>query len=136
MKSRESLIRLRRFQVDERRQQLAAIEAMIADFERMASELDQQIEAEHERSGISDVTHFAYPTFAKAALQRRDNLVASANDLKDKLERAHDELATAIEELKKVELIEERELGRERARGEAREQAALDATALALHRQD
>jgi flagellar FliJ protein len=38
MKSRsESLIRLRRFQVDEKRRQVAQIEAMIADFERMAA---------------------------------------------------------------------------------------------------
>lgn len=136
MKSREALIRLRRFQVDEKRQQLAAIEAMIADFERMASELDQQILSEQERTGISDITHFAYPTFAKAAMQRRDNLLASAHDLKDKLQQARDELAEAIEELKKVELIEEREMGRERARDNAREQAGLDAVGLAMHRHD
>ena len=39
MKSRsESLIRLRKFQVDEKRRQVAQIEMMISDFERMASE--------------------------------------------------------------------------------------------------
>ena len=37
MKSRsESLIRLKKFQVDEKRRQVAQIEMMIADFERMA----------------------------------------------------------------------------------------------------
>ena len=72
MKSRsESLIRLRKFQVDEKRRQVAQIEMMIGDFERMAGELDQQIEIEQQKTGISDVAHFAYSTFAKAALQRR-----------------------------------------------------------------
>ena len=47
MKSRsESLIRLKKFQVDEKRRQVTQIEMMIADFERMAAELDQQIEIE------------------------------------------------------------------------------------------
>ena len=96
MKSRsESLIRLKKFQVDEKRRQVAQIEMMIADFERMASELDQQIEIEHTKTGISDVAHFAYSTFAKAALTRRDNLLNSANDMKGKLEAAQDGLAEA-----------------------------------------
>lgn len=114
MKSRsESLIRLKKFQVDEKRRQVAQIEMMIADFERMASELDQQIEIEHTKTGISDVAHFAYSTFAKAALTRRDNLLNSANDMKGKLEAAQDALAEALEELKKVELLDQREHQRE-----------------------
>jgi len=118
MKSRnESLIRLKKFQVDEKRRQVSQIEAMVADFERMASELDQQIEIEHTKTGISDSAHFAYSTFAKAALQRRDNLMASADDMKTQLEAAQDQLAEAVEDLKKVELLSERET----ARGEAAE---------------
>ena len=116
MKSRsESLIRLKKFQVDEKRRQVAQIEMMINDFERMASELDQQIEIEHQKTGISDVAHFAYSTFAKAASTRRDNLLASANDMKGKLEAAQDALAEALEDLKKVELLDQREHQRETA---------------------
>ena len=116
MKSRsESLIRLKKFQVDEKRRQVAQIQMMIADFERMASELDQQIEIEHTKTGISDVAHFAYSTFAKAALTRRDNLLNSASDMKGKLEAAQDGLAEALEDLKKVELLDQREHQREAA---------------------
>jgi flagellar export protein FliJ len=116
LKSRsESLIRLKKFQVDEKRRQVAQIEMMISDFERMASELDQQIEIEHTKTGISDVAHFAYSTFAKAALTRRDNLLNSANDMKGKLEAAQDSLAEALEDLKKVELLDQREHQREAA---------------------
>ena len=115
MKSRsESLIRLKKFQVDEKRRQVAQIEMMISDFERMASELDQQIEIEQTKTGISDVAHFAYSTFAKAALTRRDNLLNSANDMKGKLEAAQDGLAEALEDLKKVELLDQREHQREK----------------------
>ena len=127
MKSRsESLIRLRKFQVDEKRRQVAQIEMMIGDFERMAGELDQQIEIEQQKTGISDVAHFAYSTFAKAALQRRDNLLRSAADMKGTLEAAQDALAEAIEDLKKVELLDQREHGRELAAEEKVEQDEHD----------
>jgi flagellar protein FliJ len=129
MKSRNSLIRLKRFQVDEKRRQVVQIEMMIAEFERMASELDDQILSEQKRSGITDVTHFAYPTFAKAAMARRDNLMGSANDLRGQLDAAQAALSEAIEDMKKIELLEERDHLRERGAQEAAEQDALDEVA-------
>lgn len=126
MKSRDTLIRLKRFQVDEKRRQVAQIEAMIAEFERMANDLNREIAAEQDRAGIDDPGHFAYPTYAKAAIQRRDNLMRSAGDLKGQLEDARGALAEAFEELKKVEILEERDLDRERAAEGKREQAELD----------
>ncbi len=134
MKSRDSLIRLKRFQVDEKRRQVAQIETMIAEFERLAADLDQQILAEQQRSGIHDVTHFAYPTFARAAMQRRDNLRTSADELKEQLQDARDGLAEAYEDLKKFELLDERDSERERVVQAAREQATLDETAQQIRR--
>jgi flagellar export protein FliJ len=109
MKSRDGLIRLKRFHVDEKRRQVAQIEAMIAEFERMAKELNDQINAEQERSGIHDTNHFAYPTFAKAASQRRDNLTASAAELKGQLAAAKAEFDEAAADLEKIEAIAERD---------------------------
>ena len=117
MKSRDSLIRLKRFHADEKRRQVAQIEAMIAEFERMAKELDDQIVAEQERSGIHDVGHFAYPTFAKAAMQRRDNLKTSAEDLKAQLAAAVAERDAAVAELEKAEAIAERDNMAEKSTG-------------------
>ncbi len=134
MKSRAaSLIRLKKFQADEKRRQVTQIEMMVADFERMASDLDQQIEIEHQKTGIHDVAHFAYSTFAKAARARRDNLLASANDMREKLEAAQDELAEAIEDLKKVELLDQREQGREAAADARVEQDILDEVGRLRH---
>jgi flagellar protein FliJ len=114
MKSRETLIRLKRFHVDEKRRQVAQIETMIAEFGRMAADLDREIAAEQERAGITDPAHFAYPTYAKAALQRRDNLLRSGGDLKQQLDDARAALEEALDELKKVESLEERDQQRER----------------------
>jgi flagellar protein FliJ len=92
----------------------------------MAGDLDREILAEQERAGIHDPAHFAYPTYAKAAITRRDNLKRSADELKGQLEDARAALAEAFEELKKIELLDERDQVRERAVENAREQAELD----------
>jgi len=130
MKSRETLIRLRKFQLDEKRRKVAQIEAMVAEFERMVVDLDREIQAEQDRAGIHDPTHFAYPTYAKAAIQRRENLRRSADELKTQLDEAKAALGEAFEELKKVELLDERDQMRERAAENAREQAELDQIGL------
>lgn len=111
-KSRDGLIRLKRFQVREKRRQVAQIEAMIAEFERMAKDLDDQVLAEQERSGIRDKSHFAYPTFAKAAMQRRDNLLASVDELRGQLAGAVEECTEAEQELEKIEALAERDQDR------------------------
>jgi flagellar export protein FliJ len=114
MKSRETLIRLKKFQVDEKRRRVTQIESMIADFDRMAGDLDREIVSEQEKAGIHDPSHYAYPTYAKAAATRRDNLKRSADELKEQRNDAQAALDEAIEELKKVELLEERDQMRDR----------------------
>ena len=88
MKSRDAVIRLKRFEVEEKQRKVAEIEAMIGEFNNMAADLDRQIAIEQERAGVSDVNHYAYPTFAKAAIQRRDNLATSVAGLEAKLAAA------------------------------------------------
>jgi len=129
MKSRDAVIRLKKFQVDEKRRKLMQIESMAAEFERMAGDLDREIKIEQDRAGIHDPTHFAYPTYAKAAATRRENLKRSADELKAQRSDAEAALAEALEELKKVELLDERDQMRERAA----DAAQPSAVAINLH---
>ena len=126
MKSRETLIRLKKFQVDEKRRKVAQIESMIAEFDRIATELEREIKLEQDRAGIHDPSHFAYPTYAKAAMGRRENLKRSADELKAQCDDAKAALGEAFEDLKKVEMLDERDHAREKAEANAREQAELD----------
>lgn len=109
MKPRENLVRLKQFKVNEKRRQLAQLEMMIAEFDRMAAELDVQIAAEERKAGITDVNHFAYPTFAKAARLRHDNLKNSQSDLILQKQTAETLLAEAEAELAKAEMLESRD---------------------------
>src|SRR5262245_49718334 len=91
MKPRDSAVRSKRFEVAENTRKVASLEGTIRDFENLASELARQIANEEDRTGIRDQAHFAYSTFAKAAAQRRANLLTSVEDLKEKLAPArHD----------------------------------------------
>jgi flagellar protein FliJ len=130
MKSRDTLIRLKKFQVDEKRRKVAQIETMIAEFERMAGDLEREIKVEQDRAGIHDPAHFAYPTYAKAAITRRENLKRSADELRTQLDDAKLALGEAFEDLKKVELLDERDQAREREAEQAAEQSELDSIAL------
>jgi flagellar export protein FliJ len=98
----------------------------------MVADLDREIRTEQERAGISDPGHFAYPTYAKAAMVRKDNLKRSADELKVQLDDAKATLGEAFEELKKVELLDERDQARERADENAREQSELDAIGMSV----
>jgi len=124
MKSRDTLIRLKRFHVEERRRRLAQIEAMIGEFARMAADLDREIALEEQRAGISDTSHFAYPTYARAARTRRDNLLRSSGELRDQLEEARALLDEAIADLSKMTSLEGREKAAERPHETAAERGA------------
>jgi flagellar export protein FliJ len=115
MKPRDTVVRLRSFQVEERRRRLEQISGMIAEFERVAAELDSEIAAEERRTGITDPDHFAYSTYARAARTRRDNLHASVRELKEQRAEAEAELANAELELERMTLLEERIGGRARS---------------------
>ena len=129
MKSRDTLIRLKRFQVDEKRRRVAQIEMMIAEFNRMAADLDREIAAEEQKAGITDPSHFAYPTYARAAGQRRDNLRQSAQNLHTQLDDAKAELGEAFEELKKAESLEDRERSLDAAISQAGQPRPMRASA-------
>ena len=99
MKSRETALKLKRFEVDEKARKVGDLVQMIREFETIAADLDRQIHAEEERTGVREPSHFAYSTFAKSAGHRRDNLRASIAELRLKLaaaEQERDEVANQL----------------------------------------
>ena len=64
---------------------------------------------EEKKSGITDPTHFAYPTFAKAARQRSYNLQVSIRELKVQQDAAELSLEEAEAEFAKAAALEERD---------------------------
>ena len=114
MKSRDTLVRLKRFQMEEKRRRVRQIELMLAEFVRICAELEREIASEEKRAGISDPRHFAYPTYARAAATRRDNLKRSIVDLTAQLDEARAAQDEAQAELVKAEALEVRDKVNER----------------------
>lgn|SRR5687768_14546184 len=117
MRSRDNMLRLHRFKHEERRRQVADIETMIADLLKKQDELEAHIRMEESRNSISDPSHYNYSTSAKASRVRRDNLLLSIGELKDQLDAAKSALADEEADLRKIELLAEKE-------GEARVEVA------------
>lgn len=103
------MLRLHRFRTEEKRRQVADIEGMINDFMRKYDDLDAAVKFEESRNGVSDPTHFNYSLQAKAARARRDNLMKSIAELKDQLTDARAALDEAEQELRRAELLIEKE---------------------------
>jgi len=61
---------------------------------------------EEQRSGITDIAHFAYPTYARAARTRRDNLQRSAEELTSQLEEARHFLEETLADPSNARILE------------------------------
>ncbi|MBO6634963.1 flagellar export protein FliJ [Parvibaculum sp.] len=134
MRNRESLIRLHKFQVDEKRRKVAELELMLEEFRQRERDLEAQVETEQRKAGISDVAHFAYPMFAKSVIRRRENILESIEGIERQLDVAKEELGAAFRELKKYELLEDGRKRKVRKEAMRVEQADLDEIALTIHR--
>lgn len=133
MNSRNALIKMHRFQVDEMRRNLAGLEAMLSDFRKKEEELEVQVRYEKERAGVSDVAQFAYPSFARTVLDRRENLSESVRALNLQVDEAKRDLTDAFRELKRIELLEESNQQRDKKTREKKEQTHLDEVASSGH---
>jgi|SRR6185369_14276760 flagellar FliJ protein len=103
MKASNSTLRAKRFNVDEKARKVSSLEAMVTDFQRMALELDRQICAEEERTGVKDPADVVYSTLAKATTHRRAKLLNSVVDLRARLAMGKRELEEAEAELRVLE---------------------------------
>ena len=125
MKARETAVRLKRFAAEEKARKVAGLETMIREFENMSADLDRQIESEEARTGIKDPHHFSYSTFAKSANLRRENLVASIDELRAKLAASQRERSDADEQLTRAMAPEARETLPRRRRSDQGRSMAL-----------
>ncbi len=100
MKANQSarLRRIKEFEFNQSRLRANQIETMIAEFKRICIDLGRQIEAEEIRARIDDPTHFAYPTYAKAARERRAKLQRSSDALRIELETLRNALSLVANE--------------------------------------
>lgn len=133
MKRRDSLLRLKRFRVDEFKRRLATLDEMKADLEKKLADLDDSVAREKHRAADSEIGRLAFPSFLQSIEVRRKNIRNTMNDLDRERASQQDELAAAFQDLKTFEVAEE-ERFRRAAEAETRAaQSRLDEMAIVRH---
>ncbi len=109
MRSRESLLRLNRFRVEDARRQVADMDLMIQDLMRKHDDLDAHVKFEENRTGVTDPNNVNYSMAAKSVRGRRDNILKTVAELRDQQEAGVERLKEAEADLRKIELLVEKE---------------------------
>ena len=109
MNRTDTLLRLKRFRVDEMKRRIAAIDAMKADLERKLADLDDNVAREKQRAGDSDIGRLAFPSFLRSIEARRENLRTTMKDIEREHASAQAEMADAFQELKSLEIATEQQ---------------------------
>jgi flagellar export protein FliJ len=133
MKSRDTLVRLHKFKVDEVQRRLKSLRDMRADLARKTQDLEVMMQDEQRRAAGSDLGRLAYPTFARSVQARRENIQRSIDEVEKQMSGVQDELEAAFAELKKFETEAEAAAARERLAESRRAQAIADEAAITAH---
>src|SRR6202167_4901643 len=133
MKRTNTLIRLRRFRVDELKRRLATLDGMKADAERKLADLEDSVTREKQRAGDSDIGRLAFPSFLKSIESRRENLRATMKEIEREFAVAQLDLTNAFQDLKSLEVATEQQAKRLAEMQARRQQARLDEMALVQH---
>jgi flagellar export protein FliJ len=133
MKRTNSLIRLRRFRVDDLKRRLATLDGMKADAERKLADLEDSVTREKQRAGDSDIGRLAFPSFLRSIESRRENLRETLKDLERERMQAQDELTSAFQDLKALEFATEQQQKRANEIEARRSQSRVDEMALVRH---
>lgn len=128
------VVRLHKWQVDEKRRQIAELETMRSELVQKLEKLINDLAAEQRQLATSNVVDINYASYASSIMARRENLQSSITEIDVSIENMKDELSEAFKELKKYEIVQERALERERFEEKRREQERLDELSLNMYR--
>lgn len=134
MTALETMVRVHRWILDEKRQKLADIERFVDRMRQDLVKLDENLAKERAIAEKSPEARLAYSSFVAAAVERRRRLLGSIENLQREADQARDEVNEAFHELKKYETAREHADERERNQQKRRDQLALDETGVSLYR--
>src|SRR5687768_2392682 len=133
MKRRDTMLRLKRFRVDDLKRRLATLDEMKADLDKKLTDLDDSVVREKQRANDSDIGRLAFPSFLQSIEVRRVNIRATMKELERERATVQEDLAAAFQDLKSFELAEQE---RERRVSETQARAAqvrMDEIAIVRH---
>lgn len=134
MSALPTLIRLARHQMEEKRRTLVGLETLMANLNASLRRLDKEVAREQAAARHDDQSLFFYGNYAQSVIKRRDTIQRSMTELQEQLDAAHAEVTEAYQEVRRYEVVLERQQEREAIEAARREQVALDDMALEMYR--
>lgn len=134
MSALDSLIRINRYKLDERRRQLAELERLVERLRSESLRLEQELTSEQQIAAASHEAGHAYGSYARDIIERREKLAASIADAEAQILAARDALAESFREVKRYEITAANRGIRERLAADRRQRIAQDEVASQIHR--
>lgn len=129
MNSLKTIIRLHKWQLDEKRRELVELQNLREHLLNQIDRLEQEIAAERTTASADFEASFTFPNYIKMAKERRHKLDRSVAQVDEQITAATEAVAEAYQELKKYELAEEERVKREALKLKRKQDAILDETA-------
>jgi flagellar export protein FliJ len=133
MKRRDTLMRVKRFRVDDLKRRMATLDGMRSDLERKLSDLEESVARERQRAHDSDIGRLAFPSFLRSIDSRRENLRTTLKDIERERSQCQNDLTGAFQDLKSLELATEQQARRVAEVEAQRAQSRLDEMAIVRH---
>lgn len=137
MKARNTLVRLHKWQVDEKRKRLAELYALRDEFERKMQAIDATVLREQQIVNSASQTPgdvgFSYGAFAQAAIMQRANMQRSIQSLEEQITEALEAVGEAFKSLKRQEIAAANQESRKKNARARIEQIASDDQAIESH---
>jgi len=93
----DTLIRVHRHQLDERRQQVAELDRLSAKLREELQRLENEAAAEQRTAAASPEGAFGYGAYAAGVVDRRQKLLASLAEVEEQMAQAREALAAAFD---------------------------------------
>lgn len=134
MAALDTIIRVHRWQLDERRQQLAQLERLEERLRGEQRRLDDELVAEQRTAAGSPEASFAYASYAKALGDRKAKLNDSLAGVLGQIVVAREALAESFAEVKRYEMAQATRQRRVRAGTARKQQIQQDELAMQIYR--
>lgn len=104
MSSLDTLIKLHRWQLDEQRRRVAEIETLFGRLRTELARLEEEKASEQSVAGGSHEASYAYASYARQLVERRQKLERSVREAAEQAAQARATLAEAFAEVKRYEI--------------------------------
>ena len=135
MSALDSMVRVHRWMLDEKRRKLVELERFVGKMREELIQLDEEIALERQTAEHAPYeSKQAYATFHAAAVERRRRLQTTVDNLQREADAARAEVNEAFGELKGYEGARAAAIRRQLDERAKREQLALDETSIGIYR--